>query len=469
MCADFRKTKQMQCRSVTLSRQMAILLAIFSALSTTTPGLADPAANTLNVPLLNYGLPAQANALQDLLIHSFLYPDAAKTKDSLSMPETIYKIGASSVNLDCALPIHGALSEPLAVSFVAKAQPQVKPKHQASKELTVTLSSDCYETIDQRLNKLVDCALKNNSQMDKLDKAVAHYRTTTQKTVAVSKDLAEYVFDYQGFGPSSEAGDIVLGEKLKIKSRASAEYARQQLVDSTHCQVTSGTMELAMGLGMADKSRGRQIASSGYDQLKSMVGEEEATKTKELIVALCQDINIPDSVYNKNIWSTSERQKKQDMLLSKAISNDPVLQEITKCVHKYNKHSKVSSTASHLLQPTLSLASAAPFFIGTAAIGALITFVAATGGSEQGKIVKELYLDKRCQSRTKVLNEDIHMALDNYELGMVTHNPALIACAESMIGQLVGADTVEEVLGQAVLPPTSEIASNTAISIEKKH
>ena len=81
--------------------------------------------------------------------------------------------------------------------------------------------------------------------------------------------------------------------------------------------------------------------------------------------------------------------------------------------------------------------------------------------------MKELYLDKRFQSRTNVLNEDIHMALDNYELGMVTHNPALIACAESMIGQLVGTDTVEEVLGQAILPANSQIASNTTISFEK--
>jgi hypothetical protein len=483
MCADSRRKTNQKRLSPSLSRQTAVLLAINTAFTASLPSFAQPLPS--HTPLINYGLPEEANERQNLLIHFFVSPGQTKPQESSSMPETTHQFGYSAVNLDCQLPIHGTLSAPAEASVasngssgdsghaVPTAASVPKHKHHAPRELTATLSSDSYETIDQRMNKLVDCALEKNPQMAKLDKAVAHFRTKTQKSVAVTKDLAEYVFDYQGFGPSSEAGDIVLGEKLKIKSRSAAEYARQQLVDSTHTSVTSGTMELAMGLGMADKTRGGEIANSGYENLKTMVGEEEASKTKELIVTLCQDVNIPDTVYNKNIWSTSERQKKQDLLLSKAIANDSVLQEITKCVHKYNKHSKVSSTASHLLQPALSLAAIAPLYIGPAAVVALIAFVGATGGSEQNKIMKELYLDKRIQSRTKVLSEDIHMALDNYELGMVTHNPALIACAQSMIGQLVGVDVAEEVLGQAVLSQAltaknSEIASSSTISIEKK-
>ena len=306
-------------KSITSSRQLAILLAICFGLNTTTPVLANPVAATGNQSLLNYGLPEAANARQDLLIHSLSQSNAARTQDSSLIPETMYKIGSSPVTLDCALPIHGALPEPLAIpSTKAELKAPVTHKHKTKgpRELTVGLSSDSYETIDQRMNRLVDCALEKNPQMAKLDKAVAHYRTSTQKTVAAGKDIAEYVFDYQGFGPSSEAGDIVLGEKLKVKSRAAAEYARQQLVDSTHSSVTAGTMELAMGLGMSDKTRGSEIANAGYDHLKDMVGEEEAAKTKELIVTLRQDVDIPDSVYNQNIWSTSERQKKQEMLLA---------------------------------------------------------------------------------------------------------------------------------------------------------
>jgi hypothetical protein len=44
------------------------------------------------------------------------------------------------------------------------------------------------------------------------------------------------------------------------------------------------------------------------------------------------------------------------------------------------------------------------------------------------------------------------MALENYHIAMLTHNPVLLACSESLIDQMSGGDTVHSVLGRSVLP-----------------
>src|SRR5690606_13528977 len=104
-------------------------------------------------------------------------------------------------------------------------------------------------------------------------------------------------------------------------------------------------------------------------------------------------------------------------------------------LHKYNKRSKAMMVTSSVVQTLLGAASLTPTFIGPAAKTALVTFIMATGGPEQAKLMKELYLDKRLESRWKVLNEETHLALDNYQLAILTRNPVLLGCSESVVGQ----------------------------------
>lgn len=301
--------------------------------------------------------------------------------------------------------------------------------------------------VSRTVERLLETALDNDDQAKQLDKAVFHYRKASQRALAQTKDAADYIVPYRGFGPSIEAANLVTGEKISVKSRAAAEYARQKHVDETHIKVVSSVMQMAMGLGMSDPEKGAATIDSGFQSLKSLVGEEEATRTKETLASWSKEIVVPESVYAQGAWDVQLRQNKRKLVLEAALDNDEVLHQITKHLHKYGHKSKFTRMSSQVIQTTLATAALTPSFIGPAAKTALLAYVMATGGPESCKLLKELYLDKRFESRWKVLNEESHLALENYQIAILTRNPVLLACSESFVSEMSGEQTVNDVFG----------------------
>jgi hypothetical protein len=289
-----------------------------------------------------------------------------------------------------------------------------------------------------------------------------------QRLVAETKDATDYMIPYRGFGPSIEAGNLILDENVKAKSRASAEYLRQKHVDENHVKVVSSMMQLAMGLGMADRVRGKEITASGLRSLEGLVGTEEAERTLNLMSDWGETLEIPEAVYAQGIWDISQKQEKFSYVMENSLEADAVVHQIKKRLHKYNKRSKIARVGSQVVQSTLGAASMAPNFIGPAAKTALLAFVMATGGPERYKLLKELYLDKRFESRWKVLNEEAHMALESYQVAVLTRNPVLLACSESVVGEMVGPEYVNGVFETSVIwpevGPKEKAVSNTQLS-----
>ncbi len=329
-----------------------------------------------------------------------------------------------------------------------------------SKELSGSINfSDPYESASQQIDQLLDCALSRDPNTAGLEKAVSHYRKRSQIIIAESKDACNYVIPYRGFGPSSEAGDIITGEKLKVKSRASAEYARQKQIDEVHLKLVSSMMQISMGLGMTDEVRGKEVTASGIAALTELVGEEEAEKAKTNLVQMASQLAAGDEQFEKQPWDVQQKQKMHRQILELSLEDDPIIHQIKKHLNKYNHRSKFAMVSSSVVQTILGAAALTPTFVGPAAKTALVAFVMATGGPEQCKLLKELYLDKRLESRWKVLNEESHMALDNYQLAMLTKNPVLLCYSESLVGQMIGGHHVDEVFGKSLLakkeiPPT---------------
>lgn len=381
--------------------------------------------------------------------------DNATSVDNFRMPMAdSLPLADSDGKGDWALPMADRLGADLN-------EPALMRKARAPKRLDASINlSDGESAISSRVDELLDAALQRDARTEVLNKAVAHYRTKTQRVVAEAKDTADYLIPYRGFGPSSEAGDVILGEKLKLKSRASAEYARQQHVDELHIKVVSNMMQIAMGLGTADSTKRAETVGQGYAALKDLVGEEETERTMELLNTWMHDLNIPESIYSQGAWDVATRQQKFKTVLQNALEDDPVLHEITKRLHKYNQRSKFARASAHVVQTVLGTASLTPSFVGPAAKTALVAFVMATGGPEQCKLLKELYLDKRFESRWKALNEETHLALENYHVAILTRNPVLLACSESLIDQMAGEDTVQAVFGNSVLPKRQVATAN---------
>jgi hypothetical protein len=363
----------------------------------------------------------------------------------------------SPVWLGFHTPINAKLTAPQTISWslpftgpIGCAEPVLlNPKQ--PKRLDASINTcDGSNQIARQVDQLLESALDNDDKAKQLDKAVFHYRKPSQRAIAQTKDAADYIVPFRGLGPSIEAANLVTGEKITIKSRAAAEYARQKHVDETHLKIVSSVMQIAMGLGMGDQDKGAAVSSSGYDALKSLVGEAEAQKTMQMLATWSKELTIPAGVYEQGAWDVHARQGKHKVVLQAALDNDEVLHQITKHLHKYGHKSKFARISSQVIQTTLATAALTPSFIGPAAKTALLAYVMATGGPESCKLLKELYLDKRFESRWKVLNEESHLALESYQIAVLTRNPALLACSESFIAEMSGEQAVVDVFGRTV-------------------
>jgi hypothetical protein len=340
---------------------------------------------------------------------------------------------------------HLRIEGPMATTGGAQ---KTKPSKQYDASIDVSTGDN---PLGAQIEQLMDCAWDKDEQGKKLDRAVEHYRTSSQRAVAQSKDTADYIVPFRGNGPSSEAGDVILGEKVKLKSRASSEYARQKRVDDIHLRIAADVIQISMGLGMLDPENSRPMIDAGMTSLKELVGDDQAERTLSMLTNWGQNVRIPETVFTQPVWDVTSKQAKVQQIVAEAVKADPVLEEITKRVHKYNQHSKLGRASSHVIQTTLGVASLTPDFIGPAAKAALVAYVMSTGGPEQCKLLKELYLDKRFDSRWKVLNEQAHMAVENYEVGLLTHNPVLLASTESLVEHMAGRSTVKKVFGRSLV------------------
>lgn len=312
--------------------------------------------------------------------------------------------------------------------------------------------------VGQRIDDLLEAALNRDPGTAVLDQAVEHFQSKPARISAQAKDGADFLFSYRGFGPSSEAGDIITGEKLKLKSRASAEYARQKHIDELHTRIVSSVMQIAMGLGMSDQARGQTTVNIGVNSLRSLVGDDQASETMQMLSGWSKQLIVPDEIFKQPAWDVERRCQMSSAVVKTALARDPVVVEIQKHLHKYNQLSKLARASGRVVETTLGVASRAPVLhhVGTPA---LVAFVTATGGPEQAKIMKELYLDRRYASRLQVVSDETHQALDNYQVAVLTYNPVLLACSEAIISDMAGHEIVPKLFGTSVLPPGSKFIS----------
>lgn len=391
---------------------------------------------------------------------------ADETEDVNEAPLFNLRATKSEGDTRWSLPIYGQLGKATNLIRTAKRvllnEPAEKRVPQLETQLEIGISlADQHTKISQRIDNLLDAALNKDEKTRSLNKAVYHYNKPLQKAFAEVKDGADYLVPYRGFGPSAEAGNVILGEKVKVHSRASAEFARQKHIDAKHLEVVSNISQIAMGLGMADKTRGAAIVESGKTSLSALVGEAEAEKTIAMLKSWSHDLTVPESVYAQGPWDVKDRQEKLKTVVATSLDNDPVVTEIKRRLHKYNQKSKFSMVTSQVVQTTLGIASITPSFIGPAAKVALLSFVMATGGPESCKLMKELYLDKRFESRCQVTTEEAHLAVENYHVAMLTRNPVLLAFSESMIADMAGRTSVNKVLGTEILAYAAEVKPDT--------
>lgn len=305
---------------------------------------------------------------------------------------------------------------------------------------------------DRIVNHLLETHFENSPEGQKLDAQVKRLGGLKHKTIDVSKDGLEEIMGYQGFAPSARGGQIVLeSPSMKIRNIAWAEYARQRYIDKIHAQVVSSLMQLAEGIGNSENEHGAKTIASGKEELSALVGNEEAERAIKALTTWLNNTQVPYSTFAQTPWNTSEHNKKLETILTAAVAHDPVIGAVTKRVMNYANPGKLRLGASTVIQTTLNgITVFSPLLIPSISSATLeVVFKLVTGGTEQNKLERELLLDKRIQSRLKVLTQESSLALDNYRFALVTKNPPLLAFSQEVLENLTGDAKVQTLLSSA--------------------
>lgn len=286
---------------------------------------------------------------------------------------------------------------------------------------------------------------------DSAGQSQPRFHNGLQKVAEKGKSVLNFAIDYRAFGPSMEGANVILDGQERSKSLNAGAYYGQRQADEKHLQIVSSIMELGMGLGMRGSARGRKLVEAGFTSLRQLAGDQEANRILSTLKAASGNLSFPADLADQELWSMKQREDKIKLIVQSASSSDPAINDVRKDLFRYSNHSKLARHATAWVQGALGIACFSPTILAPIAETSQFFVTMATGGPEQDKLVKELYLSKRLDSRMKVISEKAHMAVDTYHMALISENPVLLALTESLVRQMSGEEAVGEVFGRAKL------------------
>jgi hypothetical protein len=316
----------------------------------------------------------------------------------------------------------------------------------ASRELKVRISKTQVAP-ELLIDQLVNSAFDRDARAEEIKAKEQKYSGTVRRSISKVSDMAQFMTAYKGFQASSEAADVILDEKQKLKSRASVDWVRQKQHDEIHPKVVSSLMQIASGLGMPDAFRRRRNVDEGYKQLASLVGDDDAKRALAAMSAWAASVrdSVPPQEPEEPL-SVLKMDAVAKRLMDASLKRDPVVLETRAKLHKFNHRNKLLYATAKVVNTTLSVAMFTPSIISPVAQIALLTFLTATGGPEEAKLLKELYLDRRIECRYKMLNQETTQAINNYNVAAITGNTVLIEFCNLTANKMAGDDVLVEAL-----------------------
>ena len=286
-----------------------------------------------------------------------------------------------------------------------------------------------------------------------------------RKAASKVVSLGNFVLDLRGFDWSVEGADVALEEKLTYKNESSKEFAVRRLRDQRELEAVSAVFQTSMASGMDNAARREKLLTAGNSRLVDLFGEDNS---KQLVDSLQQIASVQtdrnsDQFGEAAAWTVDEQQEKFKQIVESSIEKDSQIKEIMVRLHKFNTRSQFMRVTAKLVYTSLGLASFAPTFIAPVAEVSLLAFMTATGGPEQDKLLREMYLYKCLESRYKTIHEEAHLAVTNAQVAALTGNKPLAICSMEMVDRIAGAPTVAKVF------PTfdSQQVASKALAAEK--
>lgn len=308
------------------------------------------------------------------------------------------------------------------------------PKLSTPLRLHAEVSNYVSPELNKQLDDLIASAHEKINRAELLEKE-KHYKKGMPRVVATGKDLLELCTAYRGFEQSSEAADIILNEKTKLKSRAAISYVKQRQTDKIHSAILTAMMQIASGLGLQDPQQSATAVQDGANALEEITNNKElAQKTVDTLKTWCA---AQTPAYKAPLGGPLQIQAECKDVVGRAIQNDQGVKEVVAGLHKYNQRSKFARTTAKVVNTTLSITSLSPTIISPISQVAWTAYIATQGGPEESKLLKEVYLAKRFESRFQTLTEETNLAVNSYNSALSEKNPALLAFSQFVLTQLV--------------------------------
>ncbi|MBY0359234.1 MAG: hypothetical protein K2W82_14630 [Candidatus Obscuribacterales bacterium] len=308
-------------------------------------------------------------------------------------------------------------------------------------------------TPDELLERLLHTAQERDEQKEILGAKAKHYHGIMGKSAAGIRQVVQMATEYRGFEFSSEAADVILEEKFRLKSQSSVDFIQQKSLDEKHSKIFASLMQIAQAAGLpaSDAAHKQKAVEVAMAPLKELVGEVEAKKAADSIFAWADQITVPESYFKQQSMDMMDLQSKSETLVKQSLQNDPVVSYARRALHNYNVHKNIVRASAKVINTTLSIAMFSPTVVAPAAQLAAFVYSMAAGGPEETKLLKELYLDKRLESRFKRVNFEIGQSMTAYNTAILTRNPVLLSFSESMMSAISSEDAVSGALGNKPL------------------
>jgi hypothetical protein len=254
------------------------------------------------------------------------------------------------------------------------------------------------------------------------------------------KSLANFVFDLRGFDWSKEGANAIADKNIDPKNEAAKEYLIRKKCDEQEIQKTALMMQMAMYMDNDPKKANQALLALG-----KVIGTPQAEGIYGAIKLLQgEDLNIEDSRLELDF---DQKRTAVGRILEKTANTDFVLTDVSKRLSKYNHRSKFIQISAKVVYSGLGLATFTPTLVAPIAEAALLSFMMASGGPEQDKLLKEIYLGKIMQSRCNVLNEKAHMVVESMDMALLSKNKRLLATTKALIKDLTDDETATSMLG----------------------
>ena len=281
---------------------------------------------------------------------------------------------------------------------------------------------------------------------------------------SAAMSLANFVFDLRGFDYSVEGADAALNSDkhhVIARSDGAKEFEARKKIDAAHMKIVSGVLQMAEGLGGTD-ARSQKLVADAQKSLSEILGADRAANVLD-VLSKCKDSAYANPLVGE-AWDMEQKTEKLETMAKAAVMTDPVVEDIRHRLGKYNR-SKAARYAAKTVYSVCNIAEFTPTLAAPAGNIAFLVYMMMTGGPEQDKLLKEIYLAKCLDSRTNLLTEQSHMVVESYHVALLKKNPLLLSVSESLLKQMSGQECVAQVFGNT---DTISVAKTTQPVEEKK-